>query len=577
MKKKILLISTITVLMQVYVHAQNTYFTGHGRSLFTYDGMTDEVQADSKQAASSGYTMYDFGVNAENKGLVRAGAILRIRNEFGGFYADGASMQIRQVQIEGVIENRVKYEVGDMYLSQTPYTLWNFNESFITYESDIFGIRRSIVNYENFFVDNKWRMQGANAYTTLNFMKGIKSLSLQAYGSRILPSDLLETPDRFLYGGKIGVVQSKAFKLSGNVVAMSDITGTVAASNVDFDNVVTTADVTYTYDKIQGISLSLLGETGLSNTSLREDVSSINKTKNDYFYDAGIQVEAKKKHRSLLTVKYRDVGPYFTSPAAQTRRIIENSADYSLEAFPNFSDGTSLRSMTLLDRISQESGLYNGSVSTLLLPYLPQYNSSEPYGQATPNRKGTTAALGIADSLRIISLQIEANMLSEIFAEGDTTSSELRSFTCVQGGVVYEAGKQFGLEKDITLTCGGKYEQTQRNGAVPIDLQSISTDIGLSVETIKNLHLLVGYKLLQAKGNEALVVRNRFNEATSGVTKLTIDSQEQLLGVGFKYAFANSVYLSTQYIMGTYTSKLAGDSKNSFDTRQWFVTFHYSF
>lgn len=576
MRKKVLFVSMLSLVMNVCVQAQNTYFTGHGRSLFTYDDITDEVQTDSKQAASSGYTMYDFGVHAENKGLVRASAIMRIRNEFGGFYADGASMDIRQVQIEGIIANRVKYEVGDMYLSQTPYTIWNFDESFIKYESDIFGIRRNIVNYENYFIDNKWRMQGVNAYTTLEFMKGIKSLYIQGYGSRILPSDLLETPDRFLYGGKLGIVQSSTFKLSGNVVGISDFTGTVPAANVDFENTVYTGDFKYTYDKIAGYSFALLGEAGFSETSLREDVSSINKTKQDYFYDAGVQLQVNKKIQSILTYKYRDVGPYFTSPAAQTRRIIENSADYSLEVFPNFSDGTSLRSMTLLDRMSQETGLYNGSISPLLLPYLPQYNSAEPYGQATPNRAGSTVGLECADSARIVLLQAKAHVLSEIFAEGDTTTSSLRSFTCVQGGLTYEAGKQFGLPKDVTLQCGGKFEQTQRDGAVPIDLQSLSADVGVSVETIKNLHLLVGFKFLQANGNEALVVRNRFNEATSGVTKLTIDSQEQLLGLGFKYAFANSVFLSTQYILGTYTDNTA-NNKNSFDTRQWFVNFHYSF
>jgi len=85
MRKKVLFVSMLSLVMNVCVQAQNTYFTGHGRSMFTYDDITDEVQTDSKQAASSGYTMYDFGVHAENKGLVRASAIMRIRNEFGGF------------------------------------------------------------------------------------------------------------------------------------------------------------------------------------------------------------------------------------------------------------------------------------------------------------------------------------------------------------------------------------------------------------------------------------------------------------------------------------------------------------
>ena len=35
--------------MNVYVQAQNLFY-GHGRSLFTYDDMTDEVQSNSEQA-----------------------------------------------------------------------------------------------------------------------------------------------------------------------------------------------------------------------------------------------------------------------------------------------------------------------------------------------------------------------------------------------------------------------------------------------------------------------------------------------------------------------------------------------
>ena len=110
------------------VQAQNTYFTGMGRALFTIDDMSDELVPDREQRASSGYTVFDLGVNVENKGLMRAGVILRARNEFGGLFADGSStLAIRQMQIEGIVGKRVKYEIGDVYLQQTPYTLWKFN------------------------------------------------------------------------------------------------------------------------------------------------------------------------------------------------------------------------------------------------------------------------------------------------------------------------------------------------------------------------------------------------------------------------------------------------------------------
>jgi hypothetical protein len=47
----------------MFMH-KTVFFPDMAGSLFTYDVMTDEVQADRKPAASSGYTMYDFGVHA---------------------------------------------------------------------------------------------------------------------------------------------------------------------------------------------------------------------------------------------------------------------------------------------------------------------------------------------------------------------------------------------------------------------------------------------------------------------------------------------------------------------------------
>ena len=64
--------------------------------------------------------MYDFGVHAETKSLVRASAFcvfatnLEVSMPMGHQWIFKSN---RRVIIIG------KYEVGDMYLSQTPYTI----------------------------------------------------------------------------------------------------------------------------------------------------------------------------------------------------------------------------------------------------------------------------------------------------------------------------------------------------------------------------------------------------------------------------------------------------------------------
>ena len=51
--------------------------------------------------------------------------MFRIRNELGGFWGGGVSFNVRQLTLKGVAGNKVKYEVGDIDLKMTPYTLFN--------------------------------------------------------------------------------------------------------------------------------------------------------------------------------------------------------------------------------------------------------------------------------------------------------------------------------------------------------------------------------------------------------------------------------------------------------------------
>ena len=436
---------------------------------------------------------------------------------------------------------------------------------------------RDVVNYENYFIGNKWRMQGVNTATTFQFMQGVEKLSLQLYGTRLLASDLLTIPDRFLYGSRLNLVQSDVFSCSGNVVGISDIVGTVDSSEVDYDNNVFTGDVNLKLIRKEDFKIHLLGEAGISLTALREDISSTNISKSDYFFDAGIKMLYAPKYSFGVQLNYRDVGPDFNSPAAQTRRIVEGSGDYTLESFPHFNDGATLRSMSMLDRLTQEYGIYTGGISTVLMEYLPQYNNMEPYGQATPNRKGASAIMSFKDSLEIISVTVKTDMLSEIYSAGDTATRAHRDFFSVKGGVVYHFNKTMGWEKSVVAKIGGKYESTLREGAVPVDLQTISVDCGFSIETIDNLHVRFGGKILRSQGNEALPIMNRLNQVTTGMTPIMLDFTETLLGIGMQYQFSNTAYFSTQYILGNYDNSVVGQEQMSSLTHQWFFTFNISF
>lgn len=552
--------------------SETVYFTGLGRGLFQIDKMTDEKQRDSRQRASSGYTLFDLGINLRKGDLFRAGAILRLRNEFGGFFADGVSLDIRQIQMEGTIGNKVKYEIGDIYLKQTPYTLWNFEESYHNYEGELFGIRRSIVNYENFFVGKHWRVQGVNPSTRINFSKGIESIGIRAYGARILPSDLTSIPDRFLYGANVNVKQGKYGEIGGNFTGISDIIGTVEDAQVQYDNKVATVDYDLKYDKQDNFNYALEGESGISQFALSQSSSNTEKNYADYFIDVGANVEYEPLNIKL-GIKYRDVGPYFNSPGSQTRRINDIN-NISLSAFNTYNDGSTNRPMSLFDRYSQESGLYNTGLSTTLLPYLPQYNNIEPYGKATPNRQGITLHASYEDEQNILSATAKADFLSEIQSEGDSVSYALRNYTGIRGGFNFNIHNLAGYQKDLVFKSGARYEHTSRDGAAEVDFTSLLLDASTDIEVIDDLHLLTAMKMLSANGNEFVSVRNDFNEITA-FNDWLIDLNDRVYSIGIKYDFTETVFTSMQYQVVNYRDKR--DETNNFDMDQWFFTFNMRF
>ncbi|MBX9853553.1 MAG: hypothetical protein K2X86_17555, partial [Cytophagaceae bacterium] len=513
-KKVTLALSIFSAFLFTELPAQNVYFTGLGRALVTNDGLKDNTDTASKMKASGGYTLFDLGVYAKPNEVLRGGVILRLRNEFGGFFSDGASLEFRQMQLEGLIAKKVKYEIGDIYLTHTPYTLWNEKNiyNYNKYEAGIFSLRRDIVYYENFFVGNAWRMQGFNAKSKINFSKGVDSLGIRAYGGRTMQTNFTTTPDRYFYGGRLDLAQSKYFRIAGNLAGISDIAGTVEDAEVDYDNMVYTTDFSVTLDQ-EKFKLALNGEAGASHFELDRAIDTTHHEFNDFFYDAGVEA-TYKPFNLTLGASYRDVGFNFNSPMAQTRRIA-SPGDISVMTFPVMNDGTTGRPISLFDPYTQESRLYNQAISTTLMNYFVQYDMVEPYGKATPNRRGFTFSANIEEKDKLFNAGIEANLLSEGVSEGDSLTKEKRKFTLIRGGLVFNVNKLMEFEKLIAINAGLRMESSTRGGTNPVDLSSSLIDVGLDLEVLKDLHLLGGAKLFSVKGTEIQTGRDELNQIVS--------------------------------------------------------------
>jgi hypothetical protein len=574
-KKVTLTLSILSTLLFAEVSAQNVYFSGLGRALVTYEKLQDKTDEASKLKASGGYTLFDLGIYAKPNEVLRGGVILRTRNEFGGFFGDGASLSFRQMQLEGLIAKKVKYDIGDIYLTHTPYTLWNNDaiNGYNKYEANVFSVRRDIVNYENFFVGNAWRMQGVNASGKINFSKVMESLVIRGYAGRTRQTDFLSTPDRYFYGGRLDLTQSKFFRIAGNVAGVSDIPGTVKESDVNYNNMVYTSDFAFTLDKSEKFKFVLNGEAGISHFELARAIDSTKKVYDDYFYDVGAKATYKPLNFNL-GVSYRDVGFNFSSPMAQTRRIGQ-PAGVTPTYFPTMNDGVTARPITLYDPYVQETKLYNQSISTTLMNYYVQYDMVEPYGKATPNRRGFTVTGDIQDPKEIIKAGVEANLLSEVTSEGDSLTSAKRKFTKITGGFVLNINKLIGFEKLIAINAGIRTESSVRTGTNPLNLASTLFDLGLDVEVLKDLHLLGGAKMFAANGTEIQTGRDQWNQINSFGPGISYNQTQKIWVSGLRYDYDKSGYFSMQYHIVDSDDKIT--PLNSFNLNQWFFVFGLKF
>jgi len=408
-----------------YANAQQTKkfsFTGLHRGYVAKDELKGNVlegDTTSNREGVSGFFLVDLGLNYEPHQEFRAIAQLRLRNEFGAFFGVGASATFRQFKVEGTIKKKLRYEIGDIDVVATPYTLYNPNEIWNEYESDIFKHRRSITSYENFNIDNKWRLQGFQTSASLTYSKLIKELVFNLYGTRTkgafsanqLGAFYFNNPDRFVFGGRVGLIQSKYFEFGINSNNIYDIVGTQRDSAYAYSNSVITSDYRITLESNK-FKLKVYGESGISSYSFQiPNKSESSKTYQGSFYDVSTSIQYKPIKLKLYA-GLRNVGEYYYSPAAQTLRLNASLQPYN---FTLLSNNTVPRDLTLFDRLTDVS-LYNQVISPTLMPFDPRINNATPYGMATPNRKGITVGFDLPTSF--INLMGKAELLDEVKGEG---------------------------------------------------------------------------------------------------------------------------------------------------------------
>ncbi|MBY0425122.1 MAG: hypothetical protein K2Q22_05750, partial [Cytophagales bacterium] len=174
---KFVFLSLVLVVSSIYTVFGQAEFgvNGYGRAVLTYNNLEGNIlEKPSKDTSStkkgvSGYFLFDLTTKLKLNNDFSANAIVRVRTPYGSFFGQNVQFQFRQFQLKGRIGNNIKYEIGDIDIEATPYTVYNSPEIFHTYEADVFKTRRNILEYENFINGNVWRLQGVQGFAKYNF------------------------------------------------------------------------------------------------------------------------------------------------------------------------------------------------------------------------------------------------------------------------------------------------------------------------------------------------------------------------------------------------------------------------
>jgi hypothetical protein len=408
-------------------------------------------------------------------------------------------------------------------------------------EGDVFSLRRDIVHYDMFYNNNNsWRMQGAKANFGLEFNGLIKSLDFKTFITRQRATDGILEPERLFGGGTIKLVQSDNLSLAFNTVNIFDLEGTIPDS-IQYKNNVHTFNVNYSRDLNEKIKLAFKSEAGVSNARyINYADNRAPESMNDWFYDVAVVSNFKGKNTSI-SLGYKDVGADFLSPGAQTKRINYSKFPALYQQITNDAIGRQISYSDVISGNTENSF----KISEELMPYYAAYNNSNPYGLATPNRKGVYAEFQRTDSVKFKNSFVKTALLTQSRGTGTT---EKKNFFLIEAGTDVYLNDYLGWKKQIKLDLGLRYENTSRGGEVfeVVALSSTFVDLGLSYELVESFDILIGAKIWSVKGNEFNNDRNQFNNIVN-FNVVNYGFNENTYAAGLRYRFSDKNILSAQY------------------------------
>ena len=550
-------------------------FNGYGRSLIQQTGLGGEVTDPDTltvEDIADGEFVLDLVVNGQPGASTEVQGVVRMRNEFGGFFGAGATVEIRELWARGVIADVIRYRVGDMDLALTPYTLFLPDADGVVNEPELFQPLRDVVYYDEFYTGrNTRRLQGANLDFGLSFERGLDAADVKLFLARLRSTDFFETPTRFIGGGRAGLMTNPLGPYGSRAGLGLNVSYTwddlkSGEANTGIRNSVISVDGDVTILDRSDFDLHLIGESGWSVVRLKENtdddeaeeqgdpVDEIFIEDTDTFIEIGLAGELKAYDLGLSAM-FVNVGPEFYSAAAQSKRIDYTRAKSTFDRLSNESD---VRRASLFD-LTRDPAIYTFRIANQLVSYDPRYGNVLPYGRATPNRRGVRLGAAYTSADLPVDAALDLALLKEIRGQG---TEELKDFVLLRGEATVDVDEFIEWDRDLRVTLGTQYESTNRGGegVEVVDLTSFLFEAGVAVEVYDRLDVLLGAKTRTSSGSDYLARIVDFNDVQSFSRPFVTDDQESLLGGGLRYRFRDDISLTVQFQRFNYSSDGAPDA-----------------
>ena len=529
---------------------ENIWFDGFSHTYFSRDAINKNVKDDTLSARniSNGYSLLDLNTHVNPIKNIEIFSQLRIRNSFGSFFGSGTEVNVRQLRVKGVINNKIRFSVGDLFLKQSKFTLYNYDEELLSYENDLINPYRDIIHYENFYTENRWRIHGIHTDFSYKFDRYIEDLDLDFFVTRPSGSSQINettySSDMLLSGGSIISQINKQLLFSGNYINLFEPRSS-GTKNISVRNPVQDLSLIYSIDK-KRYHIQQKLQTGFSNrfwlhSELENGVSdsTSNRTQGMYF-----ELDNKytiKDSTLSFSFGYRYVDPNFRSAGAQTRRLDYNNIN---SIYPTYTNMSLIRPPSIFDLLSDYKW-YNQDLSSILMTFNPIYSNVLPYGDATPNRSGIYINARTNNINKQFIAKINAGFFKEVIGQGTVNK---RNFSLFKGSLKVNFDRLLNWKKELNLYISSKSEISRRKGEdiSSINLFSNHINVSANAEIAKKFFIQSSYQLFNSNGNEFLTQRDNYGNITY-FTKTQIDQKEHVLSMGMLYKFRKKVYANLNY------------------------------